>query len=169
VIRPGLFPGATRINPRDRSGMTTRDLSVIDIGRALDLLAAAVKERGEYFVYPPFTESVRPCLYSVRGGPRCLVGHALSLAHVGDDDLDALEDRGVRELYGQGKLPVRLTIGALVVLDAAQRMQDRGYAWGDALDYAGDVAVEFLDLVPDSVFEARSPSAASDWDSPLSA
>jgi hypothetical protein len=129
--------------------MTTLDLPLIDIGRALDLLAAAVKEGGEYFVYASVVGRTRTCLYSARGGPPCLVGHALSLANVGDDDLAALGDRGVRELYGQGRLPVRLTIGALVVLDAAQRAQDRGYAWGDALEHAGGVAAQYLDLVPD--------------------
>jgi hypothetical protein len=149
--------------------MTTVDLPLIDIGRALDLLAAAVKERGEYFAYSLSVGSSRTCRYSVRGGRPCLVGYALSLAPVGDNALDALGDRGVRELYGQARLPVRLTLGALVVLDAAQRAQDRGYAWGDALDYASGVAVKFLDLVPDSVFEALSRCAASDWDSRLRA
>jgi len=136
--------------------MTTRDLPLIDIGRALELLAAAVKERGEYFVYSSSVGSARTCRYSVRGGRPCLVGYALSLAHVGDDALDSLGDRSMRELYGQARLPVRLTLGALVVLDAAQRAQDRGYAWGDALDHASGVADKFLDLLPDSVFEAIS-------------
>jgi len=75
----------------------------------------------------------------------------------------------MRELYGQARLPVRLTLGALVVLDAAQRAQDRGYTWGDALDYASGVVVKCLDLVPDSVCEALSLWAASDWDSRLRA
>jgi hypothetical protein len=146
--------------------MTTLNLPLIDIGRALDLLAAAAKERGEYFVYVLSVGSARTCRYSVRGSRPCLVGYALSLAHIGDDALDALGDRGVRELNGQARLPVRLTLGGLVVLDAAQ---DRGYAWGDALVYASGVAVKFLDLVPDSVFEALSLCAASDWDSRLRA
>jgi hypothetical protein len=72
--------------------MTTLDLPLIDIGRALDLLAAAVKERGEYFVDSSFVGSARTCRYSVRGGRPCLVGCALSLAPVGDDALDALGD-----------------------------------------------------------------------------
>jgi hypothetical protein len=148
--------------------VTSPDLPLLDLGGALELLAAAVEARGEYFAYPLAVGEPHASLYSRRGGPRCLVGHALSLAHVGDSDLDELDDRGVRELYRHGKLPVRLTIGALVVLDAAQRTQDRGYTWGDALEYASDVAVRFLDLVPDSLFEACSPPAASDSDSSLS-
>jgi hypothetical protein len=39
--------------------------------------------------------------------------------------------------------------------------------WGGALDYASGVAVKFLDLVADSVFEALSLCAASDSDSRL--
>jgi hypothetical protein len=129
---------------------------LIDIGSALDLLATAVKQRGEYFVYPLVPVGRRTCMYASRGGPRCMVGHALSLAQVSDDALEALHDRGVRELYAEGRLPVRLTLGALAVFDAAQRTQDRGYAWGDALDYASLVALRFLDVLPDSAFGAAS-------------
>jgi hypothetical protein len=145
---------------RDRGGMArpnpyaTGIRPLIDIGRALDLLAEAVAHRGEYFAFPPIWIRDHRCLYANRGGPCCLVGHALSLAGVGDDDLVTLGDRGVRELYAEGRLPVRLTLGALAVFDAAQRSQDRGYAWGDALDYASGVAVRLLDLLPDSAFSA---------------
>lgn len=149
--------------------MTSPGLPLIDIGGALALLADAVRERGEYFAYPLAVGGACACLYSRRSGVRCLVGHALSLAHVNDSDLDGLGDRGVRELYRRGELPVRLTIGALVVLDAAQRTQDRGYSWGDALDYANSIAVRFLDLVPDRLFEAYRPPAAPGCDPPLSA
>lgn len=115
---------------------------LIDIGGALDLLATAVKQ------------------YATRSGPQCIVCHALSLAQVSDEGLEALRGRGVRELYAQGQLPVRLTLGALAVFDAAQRTQDRGYAWGDALDHAALVAMRFLDLLPDAAFGA----ATSDLD-----
>src|SRR5262249_16351250 len=56
------------------------------------------------------------------------------------------------QLYVQGRLPLRLTLGGLVVLDAAQRAQDRGYAPGDARDYAIDVAARFVDLLPAAAF-----------------
>jgi hypothetical protein len=134
-----------------RNPPTAKAEPLIDIGHALDLLAAAVEQCGEYFVYPPVWIRDR-CLYAAHSGPRCLVGHALALAGVDEDDLAALGDLGVRELYGEGRLPVRLTLGALAVFDAAQRSQDRGYAWGDALDYASGVAVRLLDLLPDSAF-----------------
>jgi hypothetical protein len=88
------------------------------------------------------------------------VGHALSLAQVSDEDLEALRGRGMRELYAQGQLPVRLTLGAVAVFDAAQRTQDRGYAWGDALNHAAAVALRFLDLLPDAAFGAATSDLA---------
>jgi hypothetical protein len=95
---------------------------LIDIRRALVLLAEAVAERGE-------------------------------LASVDDHDLELLGHRGVRELYSRDGLPDGLTLGALAVFDAAQRAQDRGYAWGDTLAYAERVAVRFVDLIPDRAFD----------------
>jgi hypothetical protein len=135
--------------------LTADTMPSIDIGRALDLLAMAVEQRGDYFVYVAGRR--QKCLYTTDGGPQCLVGRALSLAEVSEDDLEALGHRGVRDLYCQGSLPVRLTLGAVAVLDAAQRAQDRGYAWGDALEYAVKVAVRFLDLIPDTLSH-RSPT-----------
>ena len=128
----------------------------IDVGRALDLLAEAVQARGEYFVYPPVWIRSARSPYASDGELRCLVGQALFLAGVADEDLAALGDVGVRDLYTRGALPVGLTLGALAVFDAAQRTQDRGYAWGDALDYAQHVATRFLDLVPDAALQAAA-------------
>jgi hypothetical protein len=122
------------------------DVPFIDIGGALDLLAAAVSQRGESFVYVAGRHQT--CLYTSGGGPPCLVGRALSLAGVDDEALSTMGHRGVRDLYRLGSLPVRLTLGALTVFDAAQRGQDRGYTWGDALDFAVGVSERFLDLIP---------------------
>lgn len=66
----------------------------------------------------------------------------------------------MRELYTQGQLPVRLTLGAVAVFDAAQRTQDRGFAWGDALNHATAVALRFLDLLPDAAFGAATSDLA---------
>ena len=76
----------------------------------------------------------------------------MSLAEVSDGDLAARRDAGLRELYTRGRLPVRLTLGALAVFDAAQRSEDRGLACGDAPEYAIGVAVRFLELLPDRAF-----------------
>jgi hypothetical protein len=129
---------------------------LIDIVRALDLLAAAVEQRGESFVFVAGRHQL--CLYRADGGPQCLVGRCLSLAGVGDDELDALGGDAVRDLYRRGALPARLTLGALVVFDAAQRGQDRAYSWGDALDYAVGVAERFLGLIPPSITSTGHPT-----------
>jgi hypothetical protein len=142
---------------------------VIDICAALGLLAAAVERRGADFVY----RSIRmdkpryfACRHANRGGPDCIVGQALALANVGARELEAIDDHGIRELYLRGKLPVPLTLGAVMVFEAAKRSQDRGHRWGDVLAHAAAAAAKFLDLLPDTVFVVAHRS--SDDASPLS-
>ena len=130
---------------------------VIDIGTALDLVAAAVEHRGAEFVYEPVwidESGYFTCLYANRGAPDCIVGQALAFANICVRDLEAMRDDAVRDLYLRGELPVTLTLGALAVFRAAQQSQDRGCRWGDVLEYATDAAVRFLDLLPDTVFDA---------------
>lgn len=57
-----------------------------------------------------------------------------------------MRDRPVWDLYRDGGLPIPITLGALIVFDAAERSQDRGRRWGDVLDDA-ITAAKFLDLV----------------------
>jgi hypothetical protein len=128
---------------------------VIDIGTALDLLAAAVAHRGADFVYQPgWVDEPRylTCRYANGGAPDCIVGQALAFADVGVDEVAAMNDDGVRELYLRGELPVALTLGAVALFHAAQQSQDRGCRWGEVLANATDVAVKFLDLLPDAAF-----------------
>lgn len=138
---------------RTVSGVINHDppvaaLPLIDIGGALDVLAAAV---GECFMC--MAGQHQTCLYTTPAAPQRLVGRALSLAHVADVELQQLGARDVRALYSQGSLPVRLTFGAMAVLDAAQRGQDGGYTCGEVLESAIGVAVRFLDLMPDTAFD----------------
>jgi hypothetical protein len=142
--------------------MTThppQPLPLIDIGTALDLLAAAVEHRGTDFVYQPiWVDESRylTCRYANRGAPDCIVGQALAFANIGAHDLEALNDDGVQELYLRGKLPVTLTLGALTVFHAAQQSQDRSCRWGDVLAYAAAVAARFIDLLPDAAFDVTN-------------
>jgi hypothetical protein len=160
----------TEVRADHDDGVRT-DAPLIDIVRALDLLAAAVEQRGESFVFVAGRHQV--CLYRTDGGPQCLVGRCLSLAGVSDDELDALGGDAVRDLYCRGALPVRLTLGALVVFDAAQRGQDRAYSWADARDYAVGVAERFVELIPPSTAFTAQPTegevaqcAIPDWARP---
>jgi hypothetical protein len=80
------------------------------------------------------------------------VGHVLARASVEVADLETMRDQRLRDLYRDGRLPVTLTLGALIVLDAAQQSEDRGRTWGTALDDATAAAARFLDLaavIPD--------------------
>jgi hypothetical protein len=130
--------------------------SLIDIGHALDLLSAAVAERGRGFVYPPVSDPDQDCLYQLRSGSLSLAGHALSLGGVSRKDLEPLRRQSIRNLYAQGRMPVTLTLGAAMVLDAAERTQDRGHNWGDSLAQARRVAVRYVQLLPNHALDAAS-------------
>jgi hypothetical protein len=130
--------------------------AVIDMGTALDLLATAVRHRGPDFVYQyVWVEPGRylTCRYANGGAPDCIVGHVLAYAGVKVAMLEALRDDGVAELWAEGRLPCRLTLGALAVLRAAQQGQDRGCPWGEVLDQAVTAAARILDLLPAAAFE----------------
>lgn len=135
---------------------------VIDIGAALQLLAAAVEYKGVDFVYRPICVD-KPryftCRYANRDAPDCIVRQALALADVGAPELDTIYDHGMRQLYLGGTSPVALTLGAVVVFDAAKRSQDRGHRWGDVLAHAAAAAGKFIDLLPHTVFAAAHPSS----------
>ncbi|HKC28846.1 MAG TPA: hypothetical protein VKB75_12615 [Jatrophihabitans sp.] len=126
----------------------------IDIGRALDLLQAAVDSYGPAFVYPPVADPEHESVYRVDDGPLTLAAHALQLAGVPDTELEPLRHQPLRDLHAQGLMPVRLSMGAAVVLDAAQRSQDRGRSGGEALEEAAKVAERYMALLPDHAFEA---------------
>ena len=143
-------------------GGMSEPVPVIDIGSAVDLLAAAVERRGEDFLHGPvWTEESRHLTrrYANRGTPGCIIGWALAFAGVGVHELEAMPDEGVRDLYLRGELPVRLTLGALAVFHAAQQSQDRGGRLGDVVVEATAAAVRFVDLVPDTLFDLATQSA----------
>jgi hypothetical protein len=114
---------------------------LIDIGDALDLLARAVNEDSRSHA------GRQARLYALHGEPQSVVGHALFRANVAADDLEAMRGHRVRDLYREARLPVDLTLGALIVLDAAQRSEDLGSCGDDVLDDATDAAARFLDLI----------------------
>ena len=107
---------------------------MVDIGTTLELLATAVRRRG-------------------RGASGCLVGQVLADAGVRPRDIEALRGEGVRDLYRAGRLPISLTLGAVAVLDAAQRSEARGRPSPDVLADATATAVRVLDLMPDTLFD----------------
>ncbi len=148
-------------NGRNQPDDTHEPMPTMDIGTALDLLAAAVSRRGGDFVYQPvWVDEPRylTCLYARDGAPDCIVGHVLAAAGVRPRELEAMRDDGIEDLYRAGRLPIDLTLGALAVLHTAQQSQDRGCPWGDVLAAANATAVRVLDLVPNALFDSvRKP------------
>jgi hypothetical protein len=136
------------------STMTTQSAheraQLIDVGTALDLLAWAVDDRGEDFTFTPVADpnhQHRGYVYAFDGQPHCIVGHALARARVDVAELEQMRDKHLRDLYRDGRLPVTLSLGALIALDAAQRSQARGRTWGAALDDATAAAARYFDLI----------------------
>lgn len=117
---------------------------MIDKEQALELLDRAVHQEGygEDYVY---TDHHEYCMYAdSRDEPKCLVGHALHLAGVDisrlshPTDLDGnIIDTDIFTLHEFKK--VDLANEAAVVFDRAQRSQDSGETWGEALEAARDV------------------------------
>ena len=115
----------------------------IDAARALDLLRQAVAQDGygPDYVYESRNDDPRgECVY-VRGGyPSCVVGHALAIAGFPLSSLeqyDTADDSSARYLDEHFSV---VTTEAAAVLEAAQRLQDKGKPWGEALKAAEAVA-----------------------------
>jgi hypothetical protein len=161
-VRPTRsFPGATESGKRDPRCMTPNAqtkargasaygvLAPLDIADAMDLLASAANDASRDFAVQPVSRSDvgdGPNRYAFDGEPRGTIGHALSMANVAVDDLESMRDHSLRDLYRDGRKPIPITLGALIVLDAAQRSQDHGRQWDDVLDDATAAAARFLDL-----------------------
>lgn len=122
------------------------DLKKIKGREALRLLKEAMAVQGEDFVYNPDGGG---CFYSPpssmpSSSPKsrtgCIVGEALKLAGVDVGKL--VRDRSIDDpgqdvlLRGQGFAVPR---DALLVLGAAQHVQDNGGTWGEAVAEAEDV------------------------------
>jgi hypothetical protein len=134
----------------DRVGATHSGvLAPLGIADAVDLLAGVVNDPGQH------VGSTGTNRYTSGGEPCGVVGYALSKANVAIADLEAMGGQPLRDLYRQERMPIPITLGALIVLDAAQRSQDRGRHGDEVLDDALAIAARFLDLV--SVLPSVSP------------
>lgn len=118
---------------------------MIDKAKALELLAVAVKERGEDYEYDRGDEErgYLRCTYERDGKPSCLVGLALTHAGVTLDQLremDAAEHPLFADLHSADLLPVEVADDAVSVFSVAQTSQDCGDTWGEALRFAREAA-----------------------------
>lgn len=118
----------------------------IDVAEALHGLELALAERGADYVYP----SPESCVYlnSITGEPDCLVAVALDKLGVSREDQVAVNGLGeFHELieYDNDGDPTDartiiigfdITTDAILVLRAAQKLQDQGEPWGSAYEAA---------------------------------
>lgn len=130
--------------------MSMTETKTLNAKESLDLLREVLEEFGDEYVDPGSAEdSGTGCDYTryveeedgetgeyVCG---CIVGQVL---HKKGASIDQL-----RRLWGSISLleddvleytEIKLTVGARLVLRAAQRAQDKGETWGDAVNYAED-------------------------------
>jgi hypothetical protein len=131
--------------------MSRYGLDPMTVFEAIDLLEAAVEEKGADYIYfkssaadPPGAVWGALCEY-VHGpeseahssdpeGPGCIVGHVMHAWGVPLDDLKQVE--GTIPTGSTGFWRDNLTPEAAVILRQAQARQDRGETWGDALKAA---------------------------------
>ena len=111
--------------------MTRDDLRTLTTGEFLHALRQVVAEKGESYTYP---ESERDawdvCRYWHNGQPSCIIGHALDA--LGVVVPPSLEGMSANSIFREWRAKDPVTRAAL----AAQRAQDRGATWGEALSAA---------------------------------
>jgi hypothetical protein len=115
------------------------DAVEITLDEAKELLARAVKEKGEDYVYAPLTDMGRSqCAYFNPADkcPSCMVGYVLSYKGVTYDVLETTNSvvTEVQDLVEEGHLKVDNE--TLALLTIAQVEQDQGQTWGRALEEA---------------------------------
>lgn len=104
----------------------------LDASQVRELLVCAVEEKGADYVYPLNPPGVEgpTCDYFREGEPSCIVGYVLSYMGFGSDVVprEGVASEVVPQLTGCPLAdPVALALGR------AQRAQDGGKPWGEAL------------------------------------
>jgi hypothetical protein len=142
-MTPNAYPQAT-------SAADHAALAPLDIADAMDLLALVANDPSRDLTVRPASSSNTtdgPNRYAYDGEPHGIIGYALATAKVAVNELESMCGHTLRELYRDGRMPIPITLGALIVLDAAQRSQDHGRQRHEVLDDATAAAARFLDLV----------------------
>jgi hypothetical protein len=136
---------------------------VIDIVDALDLLDSCVRDRGaSYRPGPRRLAAVSPDGLddAAPAAADGIVTLALRKAGAPRTALSALAHMPVADVYASGRFPLDLTLGAVVVLRAAESVERRGQTWAMSLQAALRAASRFVDLIPDGVAGCASEAAA---------
>lgn len=114
----------------------------LTLARTKELLAEAVAEKGEDFVYTNRdghevdSDGVTPCHYVHDDKPGCIVGNVLHKAGVPLDELSRFEGQDAQEVT---RSVCTVEEGDVIrLLSGVQDRQDRGTAWGEAVSLALD-------------------------------
>jgi hypothetical protein len=144
--------------------------SRIDLVDALDLLESCVRERGEDYRSPRRRLPAASPTGSGDAFPTAtdsIVTLALSKAGMPLTALIPLAYTPIADVYASGQHPLNLTLGAVVVLRAAESAERRGQTWAMSLQAALRAASRFVDLIPDRVLgRAAEAMAASEHGAP---
>jgi hypothetical protein len=134
---------------------------MIDIVDALELLGSCVRERGESYqppcrrlpaVSPTESEDMDPA------ARHSIVTLALGKAGAPPEALSAVAHLPIVAAYTAGCPPLDLSLGAVVVLHAAESAELRGQTWAMSLQAALDAASRFIELIPDQVVARAAKS-----------
>jgi hypothetical protein len=116
-------------------------IDLTNTAEVVELLNRAVAEKGADYEYP---RAGGECFYfEPDGTPSCLIGNVLAQKGVKLEDFVVIEDgqpwdlnsgESVFSLDAYGF--IKTTGETQDILTRAQRMQDDGYSWGEALDLA---------------------------------
>ena len=118
--------------------------TIMGARQAYNLLEEVVAEFGRHYVDPGTKPDSCGCDYATSNSENelvagCIVGQVLVKAGAELDSLDRLYGTiGFLEEEVKRLCDIELTLGARLVLRAAQRVQDKGGEWGDALLAADD-------------------------------
>jgi hypothetical protein len=123
---------------------------VINIVDALDLLDSCVRERGDNY---RSTRRRDPIGSLSRRYPACptttdsIVTLVLAKAGTPLTAISRVANTSVGDAYASGEHDLNLTVGAVVVLRAAESKERHGATWGVARQAAAHAASRFAELV----------------------
>lgn len=113
-------------------------------------LVAVVAGRESFYYEPPLVDDASTCVYfGEDGAPSCIIGHVLARHGITLADLQRDNPHlGARD-YNDAGINMLLGIRLFACSDAAasalfnaQRMQDIGHSWGEALTAAEETMLE---------------------------
>lgn len=105
----------------------------INIDNVIQILSGIVKGKEDY-IDPRSVRDDR-CQYAPAGNyPGCLVGQVYRSLGANISQLEVMDDSGtVEDVVELGNFPVDTTHAAAMVMMDAQRIQDGGRTWGEAM------------------------------------